>query len=82
MMKTANIAEFKNQFSQFMALVENGEEVVVCKRNVPFARVSPLPQFRKNQTKLGCDLNSVTIKTDLTEPAIPDTDWDMLKAEK
>jgi prevent-host-death family protein len=82
MMKRANVAEFKNQLSHFLALVEQGEEVEVCKRNVPFARVSPLPQFRKNQTKLGCDLNSVIIKADLTEPAIPEGDWEMLKAGK
>jgi len=80
-MKKANVAEFKNQLSQFMALVEDGEEIEICKRNVPFARVVPLPKSRRNHTKLGCDLNSVTVKTDLTEPAIPGGDWSMLKGE-
>jgi len=69
-MKRANVAEFKNQLSRFMALVEGGEEIEICKRNVPFARVVPLPKSCRNQTNLGCDPGSVSIKADLTEPAV------------
>ena len=80
-MQKANIAEFKSHLSHFMARVERGEEVEICKRNVPFARVVPLPRARKNRTRLGCDLHSVQVKTDLTEPAIPEGDWEMLEGD-
>ena len=38
-MKTANVAEFKNQLSRFLALVVQGEEIKVRKHNVPLSRV-------------------------------------------
>ncbi|MCK4831087.1 type II toxin-antitoxin system prevent-host-death family antitoxin, partial [bacterium] len=41
-MKMANIADFKNRLSYFISLVEKGEEIKVCKRNVPIAKVTPI----------------------------------------
>ena len=41
-MKVANIAEFKNHLSQYLAGVANGEEVEIRKRNAPLARVVPI----------------------------------------
>ena len=41
-MKVANIAEFKNHLSEYLAAVADGEEVEIRKRNVPLARVVPL----------------------------------------
>ena len=78
-MKSANIAELKNHLSDYLRLVEQGEEVEVSKRNVPFARIVPLPKKLPNRTKLGALAGSVIIRGDLTEPAIDAGDWDMLK---
>jgi prevent-host-death family protein len=41
-MRTANIGTLKNQLSAYLRYVRNGEEVVVCDRNVPIARILPL----------------------------------------
>lgn len=82
LMKSANILELKNHLSQFLRAVESGEEVEVCKRNVPFARIVPLHGKEKNRTKLGCALNSVIVRCDLTEPAMPEDEWEMLKGEQ
>ncbi|MGA3046243.1 MAG: type II toxin-antitoxin system prevent-host-death family antitoxin [Terracidiphilus sp.] len=41
-MRTANIGTLKNQLSAYLKYVRNGEEVVVCDRNVPIARILPL----------------------------------------
>jgi prevent-host-death family protein len=41
-MRTANIGVLKNQLSAYLKYVRNGEEVVVCDRNVPIARILPL----------------------------------------
>ena len=76
-MTTINIADLKNHLSDFLRRVEAGEELVVAKRNVPFATIVPLPKRRINQTKLGCLPHSVTVAGDLTEPAMPAADWDM-----
>lgn len=40
-MRTANIGTLKNQLSAYLRLVRNGEEVIVCDRNVPVARILP-----------------------------------------
>ena len=58
-MKSANIAELKNHLSDYLRLVERGEKVEVSKRNVPFARIVPLPKKKKNRTTLGALAGSV-----------------------
>ena len=42
--KIANVAEFKNHLSEYLAAVANGEQVEVRKRNMPLARVVPIRQ--------------------------------------
>ncbi len=82
MSRTVNIAEFKDRVSEFLALVEQGGEVIVCRRNVPLARVEPIrkPTPRKSKRHVvGCMKGTVRIKGDLTGPAIPEEDWEMLK---
>lgn len=76
-MQTANIAEVKDHLSRFLALVEQGEEVAICKRNVPVARIIPMPAKKTNRTVLGCDRGSVQINGDITMPAMADGDWRM-----
>jgi prevent-host-death family protein len=41
-MRTANIGTLKNQLSAYLKYVRNGEEVIICDRNVPIARITPL----------------------------------------
>jgi len=77
-MKIANIAELKNSLSKYLAIVARGEEVEVRKRNVPVARIVPVTSRSKNRTVLGCGLGSARIIGDLTEPLIPEDDWEML----
>lgn len=79
-MKSANIAEIKNQFSHFIALVEQGEEVQVCKRNQAVAKIVAVPGgATANRTQLGCGKGTVKINCDLTEPALPAEDGEMLR---
>lgn len=79
-MKVANIAELKNNLSKFLSIVEKGEAVEICKRNVPIAHIIPLTEEKHtNDTKLGCGLGSAQVMSDLTEPLIPVENWEMLK---
>ncbi len=79
-MQSANIADIKNHFSRFIALVEQGEEIQVCKRNQAVAKiVSIKPSTSANKTRLGCGKCSVQIRCNLTDPVLPEEDWEMLK---
>ncbi len=80
-MKIANIAEFKNSLSSYLAAVALGEEVEIRKRNIPIARVIPVQKQKTNETVLGCGSGSVRINGDLTEPLMPASDWEMLQGD-
>ena len=41
-MKTVNISDLKAQLSAHIQLVREGEEVLVCDRNLPVARIVPI----------------------------------------
>ena len=82
MSKTVNVAEFKDRFSELLALVEQGGEVIVCRRNVPLARIEPIrkaPPRKLQRSVVGCMKGTVRIHGDIAEPCIPEEDWDMLK---
>lgn len=78
-MKVANIGELKNRLSEFLSYVEQGEEVEVRKRNIPVARLVPIRIREPHRTQLGCGRGTVRIKGDLTEPLIPEGDWEMFR---
>lgn len=81
-MKSANIAEFKNHLGKYITMVEQGEEILLCRRNVPVARIIPAKKEEiTNKTQLGCGAGTVTIKTDLTEPVFSEQDWNMLQGK-
>ena len=75
----ANVAQVKERLSAYMAMAERGERVVVCRRNKPAIEFVPVqPAEAENRTTLGSAAGSVTIKTDLTEPALSESDWEAL----
>ena len=81
MSTNVNIAQFKDRISEFLALVEQGGEVIVCRRNVPLARVEAIRKPQRKKTKhgvVGCMKGNVEIHGDLTEPCISGTDWEIL----
>lgn len=74
-MEQTNIAQFKSRLSEFLARVEAGESVEICRRNVSIARVSPTATRSKNRTVLGCGEGTVVVRADLTEPVLDA--WEM-----
>lgn len=76
-MKIVDIAEFENRLSEHLATVGNGEEVEIRKRNVPLARVVPVPRPTRNRTVLGCGRGSVVVRASLVEPLISSGDREM-----
>lgn len=79
-MTAANIADIKSHLSRYLRLVEKGESIQVCKRNVAIAQIVPVPPVTKNKTKLGCGKGTVRVHGDLTEPAMDSSDWNMLES--
>jgi prevent-host-death family protein len=43
-MRTVNIGVLKNRLSAYLQIVRAGEEVVVQDRNLPIAKIVPIPQ--------------------------------------
>lgn len=56
-MKTVNIADLKAHLSAHIQLVRDGEEVLVCDRNKPVARIVPcrLEEHSKQEQRLIAD---------------------------
>ncbi|MDD5387708.1 MAG: type II toxin-antitoxin system prevent-host-death family antitoxin [Gallionellaceae bacterium] len=52
-MQTINIHEAKAKLSEYLAAVEAGETVVICRRNVPVAEIVPIRQPRKEPRPIG-----------------------------
>ncbi len=77
-MKMANIADFKKHLSAFLDMVEKGETIQICRRNLPIAQLVGISRQRQNHTVLGCGQGSVTFHDSVTEPLIPTHSWEML----
>ena len=56
---------------QTLAAVQNGEELEIRKRNVPLARVVPIPARRRDRTVLGSGRGAAIVRKGLTDPLIP-----------
>jgi antitoxin (DNA-binding transcriptional repressor) of toxin-antitoxin stability system len=76
-----NVAELKDRLAEYLARVEKGAEVIVCRRNVPVARFERIPRPGKpgNRSQLGSMKGTVRVLGDLTEPLVPEEDWELLK---
>jgi len=81
-MSVATIEELEQNLAGYLAEVQRGNEVLICHRDVPVARLMPLPPpQRRVKRKAGWAGDSVRVLGDLTEPCMPLEDWDMLRAD-
>ena len=81
-MKSANVAQFKDHLGKYLAIVEQGEKIQLCRRNIPIAMIIPSVQETPvNKTCLGCGKGSVVIESDLTEPVFAPDEWSMLQGK-
>jgi prevent-host-death family protein len=75
MSRLVNVADLKDSLSEVIAAAMAGEEITICRRNVPVARLSAVAT--RNRTRLG--FSPGVVAGDVHGPAIPEDDWDMLK---
>jgi prevent-host-death family protein len=66
-MKKLNLHEVKAQLSKYIEMVEAGETVIICKRNVPVAEIRPIPRKHKKTPELGWAEGAFTVSADFNE---------------
>jgi antitoxin (DNA-binding transcriptional repressor) of toxin-antitoxin stability system len=77
--ETPNIGYVKEHFSTYVTKAEKGGKTLICRRNQPVAELGPVATGpTENRTRLGSARGSVAAKVDLTQPAIPEKDWNAL----
>ena len=76
-MKKLNLHEVKAQFSKYIELVEAGETVIICKRNVPVAEIRPIVNKRKKVPQLGWAEGTFAVPDDFNETTEEElTQWE------
>ena len=78
-MKNVNIVDMRSQLASLLTFVSKGGEVLVHKRNIPVAKIVPVPTQGGNRTKLDCGKGSLLHAEDLTAPFLPADAWEMQK---
>jgi prevent-host-death family protein len=71
-----NIHEAKAHLSKYLARVERGEIVVICKRNEPVAELRPVVRRATRRRPIGLGKGTVVVPPSFFEP-LPD---DVLRA--
>jgi len=75
-----NIHEAKTHLSKYLARVEKGETILLCKRNTPIAEIRPLPPQRKKPRPLGLAKGTVVISPSFFDP-LPDELLDVFEGK-
>lgn len=80
-MKAVNIGEAKAGFSGLVEAAQRGETVLICKRNIPVAKLEAAQSGEtqmRHRTQIGWARGTgVRIHGDVTAPAIAESDWAM-----
>lgn len=77
-----NIADAKAHLSEYIERVQDGEVVLICKRNVPIAELRRLPERPPARRKFGGYKGQIAIHEAFFEP-LPDEElnlWDGTEA--
>ncbi len=67
-MKSINVHEAKAHLSEYLAQVEAGETVVICRRNKPIAELKPIAPSRKAPRPIGLAEGRIKILPGFFEP--------------
>ena len=70
-----NIHEAKTHLFRYLAMLSNGQSVLLCKQNRLIAKIHPLPATRKSERPVGMAKDTFKIPREFFEP-LPD---EMLK---
>jgi len=71
-MKRVNVYEAKARLSEYLARVEAGETVVICRRNQPIAELRALPAVRTEPRPRGLATGLFEVPESFREPLTDD----------
>lgn len=63
-----NINEVKNNLSRYLKLLQSGEVILLCKRNLPIAEIRPLKQTSKKARTYGMDKGKFVLGKEFFDP--------------
>ena len=63
-----NIHEAKTHLSRYLANLAQGELILLCKRNIPFAEIRPLPRVSATARPIGLRKEEFKIPKKFFEP--------------
>jgi len=67
-MKSVNVHEAKAHLSEYLAQVEAGETIVICRRNNPVAELKPIAPQHKGRRPIGLAEGRVKVLPGFFEP--------------
>lgn len=67
-MRRLNICELKTHLSKYLAKLEKGETILLCRRNEPIAEIRPLSAKRKKPRPIGLDEGKIKLGPEFFEP--------------
>lgn len=73
---SVNIAEAKAQLSYLLAQAKKGEEVLICNRNVPEARIVPVENAPKKKRQFGFAKGMIELLPGWDDPIYTDEELD------
>jgi prevent-host-death family protein len=63
-----NVHDAKTHLSKYLAAVENGETVIICRRNKPVAEIRSIARAPKHKRLIGPDIPGFEIPESFFEP--------------
>jgi len=76
-----NVHEAKTHLSRYLKrLEEDGEVIVLCRRNVPIAEIRPIPAKRRKPRPIGLAKGQFKIPPEFFEP-LPDDLLDLFEGK-
>ncbi len=80
MNETIPISKFKATCLSLLSQVKKtGKTILVTRKGVPIALVSPPPKPVKAKSWLGSMRNSIKIKGDIVSPILSEKEWEVLR---
>lgn len=67
-----NIHEAKTHLSRYLSRLAKGENILLCKRNVPIAEIRPLPPQKELKRPIGLAKGQFKIPPEFYEPLPPE----------
>ena len=63
-----NVHEAKTHLSRYLAKVEEGETIVLCRSNIPIAEIKPLPVVKMERRPIGLASGEFEVPDSFFEP--------------